>query len=68
MKLERARSFPRGGRSAFTKIFRFITSRDLLLVTTVLLSTTEGFILFSHLEDHGLPLVQLNSDAIWSSH
>jgi hypothetical protein len=46
-------------RSAFTKIFRLITSRDLLLVATILLSTTEGFILLSHLEDHGLPLVQL---------
>lgn len=29
------------------------------MVATVLLSTTAGFILFSHLEDHGLPLVQL---------
>jgi hypothetical protein len=45
--------------SGFTKIFRLITSGDLLLAATVLLSTTEGFILFSHLEDHGLPLVQL---------
>jgi hypothetical protein len=29
------------------------------LVATLLVPISEGFILFSHLEDHGLPLVQL---------
>jgi hypothetical protein len=56
-KLRKARAFQLG--PAFIKILGLITEIVLLSVAISLLSISEGFILFSHLEDHGFPLVQL---------